>query len=153
MTITLSTPTLSRAERVAEAERVLSLFHKRGDVIELRIVLPQPAAGYFIDPHTAARAAISYDDQRAPSAVYFVMNTLAPELYERSPDKITLGLKPVASDKDVVRRLRLLLDFDVKRETKTSATEEELEESRLVMEQTCRELTERFGWPNPFATM
>lgn len=147
-----SRTTMSRADRVAEAECMLAVFHKRGEVIEIRTVDP-PAGGYFVDPKTAAIAAVDFDDRRHPSAVYYVINPLGDELYDRSPDKITQGLKPLASDADVTRRRGLLLDFDVERETKISATDEELEESRRVMEKTCRSLVEKHDWPPALGLM
>ncbi|MDA0284890.1 MAG: hypothetical protein O3B86_16205 [Planctomycetota bacterium] len=125
-------------ESQAEILRTLTVFHKPGSVVEIRILgipgrgRPHLAAGYFTDFAKAAMLIAGFDSVRSPGGIYFNLNVINPALLARSPDRITEHLADTTSDRDVVRRQWLLIDIDPDRPKGIPSSDGELEAARIV---------------------
>lgn len=77
-------------------------------------------------------------------AVYFTLNPLKHRRKRRKN-------RPAGSavDDDIRRRRWLLIDFDPRRETNTSATDAEKEQARLLLQEIREDLALWRGWPDP----
>ena len=127
--------------------RAVRALTKPGDVTELRALKNgTTAAGYFDNPAALSREAATLDGQGF--TVYITANPTNPALLARAENKIKRPLREATSDKDVLRRRWLLVDFDPERPAGISSTDEEkwaaLERARAVH----RHLEEQ-GWPEP----
>jgi hypothetical protein len=136
---------------VAEIRRALDLLAVPGGVVEIRGLKipgrgkPGSAAGYFLDWGKAAEAAAALDARQA-SGVYLVLNEINPALLARSPNRTTDYLDPTTSDGDIIRRRWFPLDFDAKRPSGVSSTEDE----HCAAEDTARSCAgwlSSMGWP------
>lgn len=99
------------------------------EVAELR-VFPKDSkyrevySGYFSDPAAMQKAAGAYDGK---GEIYITLNAVNPDLiYKDSGGKLLRARDgDTTSDKDVIRRRWILVDFDPKRPAKISSTDEE----------------------------
>lgn len=99
--------------------------------------------GYF-DNEEVLYAAIQPYDGKA-QGIYFTLNPVQPELFERAPNRIIRSSK-AATDKDIVRREQLLVDFDPVRQPGVSATDAEKETAFKKANSMKQWLAEQ-GWP------
>ena len=106
---------------------------------------PIIVAGYFDDPDKAARAAAALDT-RKPAGIYIVLNQIDPALFARSPNQLTDGLATTTSDNDIIRRRWLPLDFDPKRKSGISSTEDEHASAEDIARE-CSAWLSSLGWP------
>src|SRR5439155_15285596 len=75
-------------------------------------------AAFSTDPAALARAAVEWDGR---AQVYVTLNPVDPEMPARGGhplNRISPKWKPLAQASDILRRLRLLLDFDPTRRGK-----------------------------------
>ena len=147
----IATPAKPTAD-VAEIRRALDLLPIPGAVVEIRALdtptgrgKPVTVAGYFLDLDKAAQAAAALD-ARKPVGVYLPLNEVNPALLARSPNQLTEGLKTTTSDNDIIRRRWLPLDFDPKRPTGISASEDE-HCSAEDAARNCAAWLSSMGWP------
>jgi P4 family phage/plasmid primase-like protien len=138
--LTLPTPldVRSRAEvmdsmqRVAHAAAFLRQLHGDHGIYEIRVPgvtgrgKPYTASGCFGDPETGAEAALQFDGFARAPGIYTTINELHPGCYARSPGRIAPYAGTTTSDKDVVRRFWLPLDFDPERPAGIASSEDEL---------------------------
>lgn len=148
---------VSQSEQIAAVRETLEIFHRPGDVVEVRVIgLPGKknfsAAGYFDDFQAAAEAAVRYDLQRNARGVYFAMNRCDPALLARSLNHITDYQSDTTKDHDITRRRWLLIDVDPKRPTGIGSTAKQLHAAEQLAESVREWLAEQ-GWPEPVEAM
>ncbi|MCX6088876.1 MAG: AAA family ATPase [Candidatus Atribacteria bacterium] len=127
----------------------LKVLFQPGATVELRIPKAEHGAlsGYFSDMPLLAEAVAKYDG-KVPG-VYVTLNTVNPDLLARGVvNRLRTGAQACTSDKDILQRRWLPLDFDPVRLSDTSSTDAEhaaaLDKAREVQEW----LTAQ-GWPDP----
>src|SRR5438045_429390 len=119
----------------------LAVLHEPGEVVELRVwECPRKnavTAGFFDDFEKLASAAAKYSG-KAPG-VYVTLNPVKPELLGRLNNRVEGYAKDLTTDKDVLRRRWLPLDFDsVTPVKKVPATDAE-HELTLARARECRD--------------
>jgi hypothetical protein len=132
-----------------ELVRAVTTLHKSGAVVEVRAFHEAGThSGYFNEPDLLADAGAELD--RRGAEVYVTMNEIDPALFHRRSNKVRKNRRddPSTSDKDVLRRIWILVDFDPKRPGGVSSTDEEKEASRIRAVRAREFLRER-GWPEP----
>lgn len=95
-----------------------------GSIIELRLPKTErdgTVSGYFSDPQHLVDAA---RNARGPG-VYVTLNRIPTDLLARADNRVKTRVRETTSDKEVTRRLKLLLDFDPPRAAGISATDAE----------------------------
>src|SRR5262249_7469517 len=122
-------------------------------VTELRILQCQirptysaTVSGYFTDLQKLGQAALQYN-QRA-SGIYVTINPVLPALLARADNRVIEGAKYATTDSEILRRARLLFDFDPARPAGISASEQE-HEAALARARDCRTALSGMGWPAP----
>jgi hypothetical protein len=121
------------------------------DIVELR-AFPKGknivVAGYFDGEHRSDLVEHAFRLNKAGALCYITMNPIDPQLLGRYRNRIEDGKVSTASDKDVIRRRWLLLDFDPKRPKDTAATDAQLEAAHESC-RACEEHLASLGWPAP----
>ncbi len=115
-----------RAEVVALIRHALSVLAQPGQTIELRIPGMQGKrtdSGYFNDPDKLADAAVNYDNR--VEGIYITVNPVNPALLARSSNRVKEYAKQTTSDKDVLRRRWIFIDFDPVRPAGISSSDAE----------------------------
>lgn len=154
-----TTPAPPALVDAAELRRALPHYLPAGEVREVRILeavrrgargRPLTLAGYFTDPARAAEAIVrEAGTLTAWLGCYVTINPLMEALHARSPDRFTVaGRGDLAKDHEVLRRTRLLLDFDPRRPSGISATDAE-HEAALDRARTAYRDLRAHGWPDP----
>lgn len=123
----------------------LKLFHEEKDIIEIRVIGKVTSTGYFSDMGQAIKEAERYDGK---ANVYFVLNKISPACYHRENRDSIIDKAASTSDGDIERRRWVLIDFDPKRASKTSATDEEKKRAEEVMKQAGTYLRQ-YGFKSP----
>ena len=104
--------------------------------------------GYFDGEHRAELAKVAaYWSGKAPG-VYFTLNPVRPELLARANNRCKSYASDTTKDEEVLRRNWLLVDFDPKRPSGISATDEE-KKAALSRARECRSWLTGQGWPEP----
>lgn len=135
---------------IQEAIQILTRHHD-GAVFEIRIPKAagknQTASGYFTPNYTgvAEKAVTKYD---GGANIYITINPVDSALSARSPNKLKGWMKETSTDKDILRRVHLLIDADPRRAAGISSTDEEKEYARKVIE-AIREYLYEKAWPLP----
>jgi hypothetical protein len=132
-------------------QRTLSLIHAPGDVIEIRLPETGPTkvvSGYFDDVSKLLAALKPFAQRANVESIYFTLNQINPALLARSANEFKTYAKLTTSDADVVWRTTLGLDFDPRRPTKISSSDEE-HKAALQQAQRCRTWLSAMGWPEP----
>ena len=127
--------------------RAVQALSDPGDVVELwALKNGTTAAGYFDDAEACDREAAKLDEQGF--TVYMTANPVLPALLARAENRIKRPLKATTSDKDVLRRRWLLVDFDPERPSDVSSTDEEKQAALQRAREVHGYLKEQ-GWPEP----
>jgi hypothetical protein len=84
----------------------------------------------------------------AGAAVYVTLNPINPQLLARFCNRVEGYAKATATDKDVVRRCWLLIDFDPVRPTDTSATDAQVATAQ-ERARACYQALKAEGWTRP----
>jgi hypothetical protein len=145
------------ARRIQQIAEWLRLLIQPGDVVELRALAASTLeyrrlhteSGFFDHDHLDAMADAAYRLTHDAQGVYFTLNPLNPDVLARRSNRVEAAADGTARDVDVDRRCRLLIDADPVRISGVSATDDEKEKAREVIEQVRTFLRER-GWPEPF---
>jgi hypothetical protein len=117
-------------------------------VYELRIPTSRYGtdSGYFNEADLLQKATEDYDG-RVPG-IYFTMNPVVEALLARANSRIQIRARTTTSDKDILKRVWLLVDCDAVRPAEISATDTEhdlaIERCRIV----AAWLRDQ-GWPDP----
>ncbi len=128
---------------VSEAQKTivdtLAVLAEPGQVVELRI--PglngrRTDSGYFTDWTKLAQAAASYNNRA--EGIYVTVNPLQPALLARSSNRMTEYAKQSTSDKDILRRRWLFVDFDPVRPSGISSSDAE-HEAAIARATQCRD--------------
>jgi hypothetical protein len=135
------------ADKLQAIREALSVLVEPGSVVELRALNTRrgTVSGYF-DQHRLLAEAASGLCGKA-EGVYFTLNPVNPALLARADNRVKPYAKHTTNDADILRRHRLLLDFDPKRPAGVSSTDPE---HLLALERSdeCRECLSRMGWPD-----
>jgi hypothetical protein len=109
---------------VKNIQKVLKILVPDG-VFEIRCpnTIKGTIAGYF-DNHKKAAIAAAELSEKVP-AIYVTLNPVDPALLARSANRLTPYAKCTTTDKDIVQRRWLPLDFDAVRPAGISATDSE----------------------------
>lgn len=132
----------------------LGKFLGPGQVVELRVLdavtvhdrRPHIVSGYFDDPLKLAKAAATVVSAKG---FYITANPVNPALLARAANRArAVGKEPTTSDRDIVKRLWLLIDCDPVRPAGISSTDEE---HRAATETAyhIRAALAAEGWPDP----
>jgi len=127
----------------------LKLLCEPGAVYELRCPKTKrdgTISGYFDDLEKLADHAELLSGVHP--AVYVTINPVNPDLLARARNRIEKRASFTTSDVNVVKRLRLLLDFDPQRPAGISSTDEE-HSVALARAKECREWLAAQGFPEP----
>jgi hypothetical protein len=136
--------------------RALELWFQPGDVFEIRVLdattadymRPHVESGYFDFEHIDA-VADALAKLRTYRGIYATVNPVNPALLARANNRIrAVGREPTTADADILCRRWLLLDFDAKRPSGVSSTDEEHDNAQLkAME--IQEALSGCDWPEP----
>ncbi len=120
---------------VAEIERNLRLLQGRKHVFEIRALGTDKGtwSGYFDSTQYAAETVVKWSEHNRYEGIYTTLNRVHPGLFARAPNiwKVADN-RSTTSDNDIIRRRWILMDVDSNRPSGISATDEELEMSRIV---------------------
>lgn len=133
-----------RAEVVGQIRRTLAILAEPRQTIELRIPGLQGKrtdSGYFNDVDKLAAAAADYENRA--EGIYITVNPVQPALLARSSNRVRDYAKQTTSDRDIMRRRWIFVDFDPVRPAGISSSDEE-NTAALERARACRErLTQR----------
>jgi hypothetical protein len=107
-------------------------------------------SGYFDDREKLFDALESASGEC--EAGYYTVNPTDPALLARSSNELVPYAKGSTNDKEVPRRLNMIIDGDPKRPTGISATNEQVLESKRIIVAVRRELSAA-GWPQPLIAL
>ena len=134
-----------------EIKRAVSLFldGSGAGIVELRV--PKAGydgtiSGYFSDPGALARAAVSVCG-KGPG-VYVTLNRVPSDLLGRANNRVKTKADTLTTDRDITRRVWLLLDFDPIRPAGISSTAREHDLAILVATEAAASLAAN-AWPAP----
>jgi hypothetical protein len=132
---------------VAEIRRAIQVLSEPGDVVELRAFKARTiASGYFDEHEKLVEQAARLD--RLGYAVYVTLNSVEPALLARAQNRTRTYPKATTSDRDILHRRWLPLDFDPVRPADVSATDEE-KKAALWRAREVRSYLREQGWPHP----
>lgn len=127
----------------------LRLLCEPQTVYELRCPKTQSSrtvSGYFDDLDKLAHHASSWSEV-APG-VYFTLNPVKPDLLARAANRIVKRASTTTADHEILKRCRLLLDFDPVRPADISSTDDE-HHAALSRAQKCKDWLTEQGLPEP----
>jgi hypothetical protein len=133
----------SDPNEIMRTSRVLLLA---GDVGECRIPKTRRegvVSGYFDDPEALKKAVLS---RNGDAGIYMTLNPVLPQLLARCANRLQAYAKVTTGDKDVLRRRRLLLDFDPVRPSEISSSDQE-HAAALLRARAAQHILSREGWP------
>jgi hypothetical protein len=136
---------------IKEIDHAINLLFGPESVVELRAMGVKKAgtvSGYFDGDHRKeliqAAAMLS---GKAPG-VYVTLNPVDPTVKARSSNRAQPFAKHTTKDNEILRRTWLPIDFDAKRPSGISATDEE-HQAALDRARICRDFLREEGWPDP----
>ena len=136
----------------AEIHGALTILLAPGSVHELRVLETHRGtnAGYYDSDHWETMASRAADWSGQAPAVYFTLNPVNPALLSRAKNRSKFYMKETTTDKDIICRRWLPLDFDPVRPAGISSTDAE-HASALAKAQECKAWLTSRGWPLPLA--
>lgn len=118
-----------------------------GDVVEIRAFQgKRTVSGYFDNGGAFVKAARRLDQEGYQ--VYATLNEVNPALFARAANRLEEWPRTTTSDRDVVRRRWLPLDFDPVRPSGVSSSDKEHKAAQERATEVKEYLTGR-GWPEP----
>jgi hypothetical protein len=133
-----------------ELEAALSAIVQPNSVFELRLISGRRKridAGYFDNVGAAATALSELDEPY--KGVYLTPNPLNPDLLARAANRVKPWAEFTTSDKDVLRRLWLLIDIDPERPSDISSTNLEHRRAITKAREIAGMLEVQYGWCEP----
>lgn len=127
----------------------LTFLHAPGTVFEIRVpktISHGTMSGYYDDPAAAAQA-VDTIDGRVP-AVYTTLNPVSSDIISRCANRLASRAQITTTDREIMRRVWLPLDFDPVRPAGISSTDEEHQLALVKANEVKQWLTEK-GWPDP----
>lgn len=131
--------------------KMLGWFHSN-EWVEIRLLnVPQHGTvrGYYKDYEKAERDIMKYDGQ---VNIYMTLNSISPDVANRSLNRLHRFAKETTSDKEIIRRNWLMIDFDPQRPSGISANEQELQSAWELAEQV-QEYLENMEFTEPVVAM
>ena len=133
---------------VEELKKALSLIKPGGELFEVRVLQDKRVlSGYFTDADTLIKKLKTVDLENAN--VFYTLNAIDPECYNRQQKDKFLVAKNTTSDNDIIAYRWLLIDLDPKRKTGISSTREECNEADKCSERIRRYLEGELLFPHP----
>ncbi len=124
----------------------LSALYPNAPTLELRILKDnQIDSGYFNDYAKLEQVANKYNGN---SQLYYTINPCNPALIARAANRVQTRVKSTTTDRDIIQRAYLPLDFDPIRPAGISATKDEHDKARLCALKAKNWLTS-IGFPQP----
>ncbi len=147
----ITTASKPPANDLAEINKALELFHGHG-VVELRHIGPgwkgrkETNSGYYDDLDKLARDAATAKQGN----VYVTLNPVDPSLLARRANRTdAAGSGDTTGDAHIIGRRLLLVDFDAKRPSGISSTDEQHELAIDRAKRAARALVDDHGFPTP----
>lgn len=111
--------------------QAIELFKQPNELIEVRLIGNKvKASGYFRSAENLIKAIKTYDNCN----IYFVLNRISEACYAREQrEKIIDNPKNTTSDNDITNREWFLIDVDPKRASGVSASNEEKEHAKQII--------------------
>jgi hypothetical protein len=134
---------------IASVAGSLRLLIEPGSVAELRILnagSKRTISGYFDD--TGKMAAVAEHWSGRVPAVYLTLNPVLPDLLARASNRVIENVRVTTTDREILCRHWLPIDFDAVRPAGISSTEEE-HNAALEAAIACRAFLRQQGWPDP----
>ncbi|MBV8139203.1 MAG: hypothetical protein JO121_26775 [Deltaproteobacteria bacterium] len=103
-------------------------------------------AGYFDSNHLAEAADLVM--KREAAGIYLTLNPVRTSLLARAANRFVERPNSTTTDSDIDRRTWLFIDFDPRRPSGISATEEEKHHA-LQRAEECRQIFADTGWVEP----
>lgn len=131
----------------------LDWLYPAGAVIEIRVPEARQLrtiSGYFNSREKLLDALKSVSGDYA--GVYITLNPVNPQALGRANNDLKPYAKHTTIDKEIPRRINMLIDADPVRLTGISSTDAELLESKKMIAAVRKDLTAR-GWPMPLVAM
>ena len=136
--------------RSTQIQQALALLCEHDQVVELRVPGTSQGthSGYFDDKEVLEAAALQLDGQGP--GIYITINPINPTLLARGVNRMKNFVKQgeSTSDKDILSRRCLPIDFDSIRPAGISSTDEE-HSAAINKAVGCREWLSQLGWPIP----
>lgn len=131
-----------------QVRRVLKIFYRKGDIIELRILntAKGTVSGYFDNPQDLISAATEYSG-KVPG-VYTTLNPVRKDLLARSSNRVKTHVKTTSANVDILKRRWLGIDVDPVRPKDISSTDEE-HKVALDKAKEISTFLKTKGWPDP----
>lgn len=149
----------SEQSPVSTIQRSIQVLQGRAQVFEIRVLgiprgrsKPATAAGWFNNVQDACKAVQTYVLQRA-TGIYITLNPVNPALLARTDNQIREHCPQTTADKDIVRRVWLMLDFDPERADGISSSQAELAAAGTIATRCRNWLRDEFGLPDPLEAM
>ena len=137
---------LEKVYDAGEIRQGIEVLIEPGMLMEMRTFKGnEVGSGVFNDVEAMVHEAIRLSE--TVDGVYVTLNPVNPALAEPT-NCVAKRAETAISDAQILRRARLLLDFDPVRPTKVAATEAEHAQA-LDRAQDCRQWLTGFGWPEP----
>ncbi len=143
-------PDEQKSADLQQIRRGIDILFEPGQVIELRALGKYGVtSGYFDDHGKLAAAVKSLSDSGDYAGVYYTLNPChAALLSRRQKNVVHEKARDLTSDGDIIRRRWFFIDFDAKRPKGVSATRDEKQAAKEVMNAVAAWLAEQ-GWPAP----
>jgi hypothetical protein len=123
-------------------------LYEPGEIRECRVFNGNRTfSAYFTNPTWVIEQVIPAVERDGASA-YITLNPVAPAAVTRPLHKVDMDCR-TTSDRDVLKRTRLLLDFDPKRPASTSSTDAEKGAAWERLSTVREVLTYKFDYPEP----
>lgn len=137
-------------DKCSDIERFISLLHPNGELFEIRVILARGEirAGTFVKADKAAREIARVESQHQPQGIYITINPLR----SGSPTNRIRKARKTARNEDIACIRCILIDIDVPRPSKTSATDSQVQ-AALTKAEEIREWLKQAGFAAPLVGM
>ena len=135
-----------------EIRRFLEILKpSENELMEVRIIdeRKKSHSGYFTDKDLLIKSIKTYNEKHN---IYFILNEINTACYARLQKDKMMQDQTTTSDNDIVGRDWLFIDIDAKRPSNVSATNEEIEQAKLVARKLFVYL-KNFGFYDPIVCM
>lgn len=133
----------------ATITEAISLLFPAGNVTEVRVMSDDGViAGWFNDP--AKLAAALRDLSGKHTAIFYTLNPCDPALLERADNILKHKVSVTTKGPEILKRRRLLLDFDPVRKSGISSTDAE-KAAALELMKVVYAYLKSLGWPDPIS--
>jgi len=145
-------PRLSPQDLIRTLRETITLLHRPGDVMEVRILHTRQGtvSGYFDDVERLCSEVVQWDGQKN---IYVTLNPVSRDLLARAYNRLKPRAKVTTSDEEILSRRWFPFDTDPVRPRGISATEIELTEALRCRDGAVAFLCGEGGFPKPALAM